>query len=224
MPGFPIDVHLGEHGLLDSIADDVRRGLSAPQKFLLPKFFYDETGSGLFEQITDLPEYYPTRTELSILNDIAADLMKRVAPQDLVELGSGSSIKTRGLLDIGYRMALARYIPFDVSRTIVESAGEDLQRRYPNLALHGVIGDFERHLGLIPPAEGRRLVLFIGSTIGNLEPPDRLALLTGIGKLLSPGDFLLLGMDMVKDSAVLEAAYNDLSLIHISEPTRRTPI
>ena len=209
MPGFPIDVHLGEHGLLDSIADDVRRGLSAPQKFLLPKFFYDEAGSNLFEQITDLPEYYPTRTELSILNDIAADLMKRVAPHDLVELGSGSSTKTRGLLDIGYRMVLARYIPFDVSRTIVEDACEDLQRRYPNLELHGVIGDFERHLGLIPPAEGRRLVLFIGSTIGNLEPPERLELLTGIRKLLSPGDFLLLGMDMVKDSAVLEAAYND---------------
>ena len=209
MPGFPIDVHLGEHGLLDSIADDVRRGLSAPQKFLLPKFFYDETGSNLFEQITELPEYYPTRTELSILNDIAADLIKRVSPHDLVELGSGSSTKTRGLLDIGYSMVLARYIPFDVSQTIVESACEDLQRRYPNLALHGVIGDFERHLGLIPPAEGRRLVLFIGSTIGNLEPPERLELLTGIRKLLSPGDFLLLGMDMVKDITVLEAAYND---------------
>ena len=209
MPGFSIDVHLGEHGLLDSIADDVRRGLSAPQKFLLPKFFYDNAGSLLFEQITELPEYYPTRTELSILSDIAVDLMKRVAPYDVVELGSGSSTKTRGLLDIGYSMVLARYIPFDVSQTIVESACEDLQRRYPNLALHGVIGDFERHLGLIPPAEGRRLVLFIGSTIGNLEPPERLELLTGIRKLLSPGDFLLLGMDMVKDITVLEAAYND---------------
>ena len=209
MPGFSIDVHLGEHGLLDSIADDVRRGLSAPQKFLLPKFFYDNAGSLLFEQITELPEYYPTRTELSILSDIAVDLMKRVAPYDVVELGSGSSTKTRGLLDIGYSMVLARYIPFDVSQTIVESACEDLQRRYPKLALHGVIGDFERHLGLIPPSEGRRLVLFIGSTIGNLERLERLELLTGIRKLLSPGDFLLLGMDMVKDSAVLEAAYND---------------
>ena len=209
MPGFSIDVHLGEHGLLDSIADDVRRGLSAPQKFLLPKFFYDNAGSLLFEQITELPEYYPTRTELSILSDIAVDLMKRVAPYDVVELGSGSSTKTRGLLDIGYSMGLARYIPFDVSQTIVESACEDLQRRYPKLALHGVIGDFERHLGLIPPSEGRRLVLFIGSTIGNLERLERLELLTGIRKLLSPGDFLLLGMDMVKDSAVLEAAYND---------------
>ena len=209
MPGFSIDVHLGEHGLLDSIADDVRRGLSAPQKFLLPKFFYDNAGSLLFEQITELPEYYPTRTELSILSDIAVDLMKRVAPYDVVELGSGSSTNTRGLLDIGYSMGLARYIPFDVSQTIVESACEDLQRRYPKLALHGVIGDFERHLGLIPPSEGRRLVLFIGSTIGNLERLERLELLTGIRKLLSPGDFLLLGMDMVKDSAVLEAAYND---------------
>lgn len=210
MPEFPIDVHLGEYGLLDSIADDVRRGLSAQQKFLLPKFFYDEAGSLLFEQITELPEYYPTRTELSILTNIASDLMQRIVPRELVELGSGSSTKTRVLLDARYSMGTsARYIPFDVSKTIVENACEDLHGRYPDIALHGVIGDFERHLGLIPPAVGRRLVLFMGSTIGNLELPERLELLDGIRKLLSPGDFLLLGMDIVKDSAVLEAAYND---------------
>ena len=111
MPGFPIDVHLGEHGLLDSIADDVRRGLSAPQKFLLPKFFYDEAGSLLFEQITELPEYYPTRTELNILTNIASDLMQRVAPQELVELGSGSSTKTRVLLDVRYSMGTSPMFP-----------------------------------------------------------------------------------------------------------------
>ena len=210
MPGFPIDVHMSEHGLLDSIADDVRRGLSAHQKFLLPKFFYDEAGSLLFEQITELPEYYPTRTELSILTDIADDLMGRVAPREMVELGSGSSTKTRMLLDAGYNAkTLTKYLPFDVSQTIVESACLELQQRYPDMALHGVIGDFERHLGLVPPAEGKRLVLFIGSTIGNLEPPERLGLLGEIRKMLAPGDCLLLGMDLVKDISVLEAAYND---------------
>ena len=210
MAGFPIDVHLGEHGLLDSIAEDVRRGLSAPQKYLLPKFFYDAEGSLLFEQITELPEYYPTRTELSILTTIAEELMERVAPQEMVELGSGSSTKTRMLLDAGYNAkTLTRYIPFDVSQTIVESACVELQGRYPDMQLHGVIGDFERHLSLVPPAVGKRLVLFIGSTIGNLEPAGRLALLGEIRKLLSPGDYLLLGMDLVKDVAVLEAAYND---------------
>lgn len=210
MPGFPIDVHMSEHGLLDSIADDVRRGLNAPQKFLLPKFLYDEEGSLLFEQITELPEYYPTRTELSILTDIADELMGRVAPQEIVELGSGSSTKTRMLLDAGYKAkTLTRYVPFDVSQTIVESACVELQKRYPNMALHGVIGDFERHLGLVPPAQGKRLVLFIGSTIGNLEPKERQALLREIKKMLAPGDCLLLGMDLIKDVAVLEAAYND---------------
>jgi L-histidine N-alpha-methyltransferase len=210
MPGFPIDVHLSEHGLLDSIADDVRRGLSAPQKFLLPKFLYDAEGSLLFEQVTEAPEYYPTRTELSILTTIATEVMERVAPKEVVELGSGSSTKTRMLLDAGYNAkTLTRYVPFDVSQTIVESACVELEQRYPDMQLHGVIGDFERHLGLVPPAVGKRLVLFIGSTIGNLEPADRLALLREIRKMLAPGDYLLLGMDQIKDVAVLEAAYND---------------
>jgi L-histidine N-alpha-methyltransferase len=210
MPGFPIDVHLSEHGLLDSIADDVRRGLSAPQKFLLPKFLYDAEGSLLFEQVTEAPEYYPTRTELSILTTIATEVMERVAPKEMVELGSGSSTKTRMLLDAGYdAKTLTRYVPFDVSQTIVESACVELEQRYPDMQLHGVIGDFERHLGLVPPAVGKRLVLFIGSTIGNLEPADRLALLREIRKMLALGDYLLLGMDQIKDVAVLEAAYND---------------
>lgn len=210
MARFQVDVHLGEHGILDSIAEDVRRGLSAPQKYLLPKFFYDIQGSLLFEQITELPEYYPTRTEISILSAIAEELMERVAPQELVELGSGSSTKTRMLLDARHgAKALARYIPFDVSQSIVRSAGAELQQLYPDMEFHGVIGDFERHLELVPPAVGKRLVLFLGSTIGNLEPSGRLALLGEIRKLLSPGDCLLLGMDLVKDVAVLEAAYND---------------
>jgi L-histidine N-alpha-methyltransferase len=201
---------LSEHGLLDSIADDVRRGLSAPQKLLLPKFLYDAEGSLLFEQVTEAPEYYPTRTELSILTTIATEVMERVAPKEMVELGSGSSTKTRMLLDAGYdAKTLTRYVPFDVSQTIVESACVELEQRYPDMQLHGVIGDFERHLGLVPPAVGKRLVLFIGSTIGNLEPADRLALLREIRKMLAPGDYLLLGMDQIKDVAVLEAAYND---------------
>lgn len=210
MAKFTVDVHLDGRGVLDTIGEDVRRGLSAPQKHLYPKYFYDAHGSQLFEQITELPEYYPTRTELAILCAEREDILRRAAPFEVVELGSGASTKVRTLLDARPDPATpSRYVAFDVSESIVREAGEELVRSYPGLAVHGVIGDFERHLGTIPPPEGRRLVLFLGGTIGNLEREERRVFLCKVRELLSPGDFLLLGMDLVKDIAVLEAAYND---------------
>ena len=210
MKRFRLDVHASERDLHDKIAGDVRRGLTSTPKFLLPKYFYDERGSQLFEQITELPEYYLTRTERSLLSAKASELIDLVRPYEMVELGSGSSSKTRLLLDAAsHNGSLVRYIPFDVSPAIVESAAGALLEEYPSLEVHGVIGDFERHLPQVPTARGRRLVLFLGSTIGNLDPEERGRLLVDIGKLLGPGDRLLLGVDLVKDVATLEAAYND---------------
>ena len=210
MTEFALDVHLDGRGVLDTIGEDVRRGLGAPQKYLYPKYLYDATGSLLFEQITELPEYYPTRTELAILCAQREDILRRAAPHELLELGSGASTKVRTLLDARRDVNTpGRYVAFDVSESIVRAAGDDLLERYPDLELHGVIGDFERHLDLVPPAVGRRLVLFLGSTLGNLEQPEQRAMLSEVRKLLAPGDSLLLGIDLVKDVTVLEAAYND---------------
>ena len=170
MTEFPLEVYLDGRGVLDTIGEDVRRGLGAPHKYLYPKYLYDATGSLLFEQITELPEYYPTRTELAILCAQREDILRRAAPHELLELGSGASTKVRTLLDARRDVNTpGRYVAFDVSESIVRAAGDDLLERYPGLELHGVIGDFERHLGLVPPAVGRRLVLFLGSTLGNLE-------------------------------------------------------
>ena len=210
MTEFTLDVHLDGRGVLDTIGEDVRRGLTAPQKYLFPKYLYDATGSLIFEQITELPEYYPTRTELAILCAQREDILRRAAPDELLELGSGASTKVCTLLDARPNVDTpGRYVAFDVSESIVRAAGEELLERYRGLELHGVIGDFQRHLGMVPPAFGRRLVLFLGSTLGNLEQPDQCAMLAEIRKLLAPGDSLLLGVDLVKDVSVLEAAYND---------------
>jgi L-histidine N-alpha-methyltransferase len=210
LASFRIENHLNGAGFFDSMAEDVRSGLESRPRVLRPKYFYDERGSQLFEQITQLPEYYPTRAEDELLTSIADELMTRVAPAEIVELGSGSSTKTRALLDAGSRNgSLKRYIPFDVSESIVRLAANALLNRYPALRVHGVIGDFERHLDKIPPAEGRRLTLFLGSTIGNLHSEERLELLRAVRNTLQTGDSFLLGVDLVKDIDVIEAAYND---------------
>ncbi len=210
MERLAVDVHLNEQGVLDSIADDVRRGLTARPKYLPPKYFYDERGSDLFERITELPEYYPTRTERALLDSRAGPLMAELRPQELVELGSGSSSKTRTLLDAGNGAhPPARYVPFDVSESMVRSTAAALLADYPALHIHGVIGDFERHLGELPEPLGDRLVLFLGSTIGNLTGPERHRFLAQVRRLLGHGGRLLMGVDLVKDVAVLEAAYND---------------
>jgi Uncharacterized conserved protein len=172
--------------------------------------FYDDHGSYLFEQITVLPEYYPTRAERALLGQIAEGLMDSVAPVEIVELGSGSSAKTRVLLSTESAAShLRRYVPFDVSEGIVQSSARELLADYPFLSVHGVIGDFDRHLGSVPQAAGRRLVLFLGGTIGNFDPSARVAFLRSVRELLGLDDRLLIGVDLVKEKAVIEAAYND---------------
>jgi L-histidine N-alpha-methyltransferase len=204
-----IDVHVGE-GTERRLADDVLDGLTKPFKEIPPKHFYDSRGSELFERITRLPEYYPTRSETAILRSRAADIVAAAgAPGELVELGSGSTIKARMLLDAMRQRR--RYVPVDVSERMVREAALELVDDYAELRVHGVVGDFERHLGEVPePVDGvARLVALLGGTIGNFPPGSRRRLLREVARLLRPGDCFLLGADLVKDPAVIEAAYND---------------
>jgi L-histidine Nalpha-methyltransferase len=192
-----------------TLAADVHQGLRRPQKTLPPKHFYDELGSQLFEQICDTPEYYPTRTELALLERVADDLVLRVRPTDVVELGSGSARKTRALFHAAERAGVrVRYVPFDVSESILLDSARQLTREYSWLEVHGVVGDYERHLHYLPAGE-RRLFLFIGGTIGNFEHDDAVRFLGNLAKNMGPEDRLLLGTDLVKPVRVLEAAYND---------------
>jgi L-histidine N-alpha-methyltransferase len=205
-----IDNYLRDQGFFDTMAEDVRQGLTSTPKMLPPKYFYDDVGSELFERITELPEYYPMREEGKLLDEISPNFMRWMRPAQVVELGSGSSTKTRTLLDSAVKEgSLRSYVPFDVSESIILEAGEVLERRYPGIELHGVVGDFQRHLDKIPAIEGRRLVLFLGSTIGNMFAGPRVELLTDIRKLLGPEDYLLLGTDLVKDPSIIEPAYDD---------------
>jgi L-histidine Nalpha-methyltransferase len=194
-----------------SLGRDVLAGLTRTFKELPPKHFYDARGSELFEQITELPEYYPTRAELEILRDRADEIVALSGAGELVELGSGASSKARILLDAMERAGtLRRYVPLDVSESVVREEAEQLVRDYETLTVHGVIGDFERHLGNVPEPNGTpRIVALLGGTIGNFLPGTRRRLLREIGKLLGPRDRLLLGTDLVKDPAVIEAAYDD---------------
>jgi L-histidine N-alpha-methyltransferase len=196
-----------------SLANDVLDGLSRPFKEIPPKHFYDARGSELFEQICELPEYYPTRAERAILIDNADEIVERTGAGELVELGSGSAEKARILLQAMSRAGtLRRYVPVDVSESALEAAAIELVDEFDELTVHGVIGDFERHLGRVPsrPVGGSpRLVALLGGTIGNFLPGTRRRILRDISRLLGPKDRLLLGTDLVKDPAVLEAAYDD---------------
>jgi L-histidine N-alpha-methyltransferase len=193
------------------LAEDVLDGLTRPFKELPPKHFYDARGSELFERICELPEYYPTRTERLILEENATEIVSRTGAAELVELGSGSPEKARILLDaMADAGTLRRYIPLDVSERALQESATQLVSEYEGLQVEGVIGDFERHLGSIPePKGGPRLVALLGGTIGNFPPGTRRRLLRSMGKLLGTDDRLLLGTDLVKDAAVLEAAYDD---------------
>jgi L-histidine Nalpha-methyltransferase len=194
-----------------SLANDVLDGLTRPFKEIPPKHFYDARGSDLFERICELPEYYPTRTEMAILGACAGEIVAQNGAGELVELGSGATDKARILLDaMSEAGTLTRYIPFDVSETVVRDAANTLVHDYPGLRVHGVVGDFERHLERVPARNGSpRLVALLGGTIGNFPPGSRRALLRQIGGLLGDGDRLLLGTDLVKDPATIEAAYDD---------------
>jgi L-histidine N-alpha-methyltransferase len=209
---YRLDVHTPRAGALATLADDVVRGLTSAPKWLLPKYFYDDRGCDLFEEITRLPEYYQTRTERRILEGAAGGIVARHRPTELVELGSGSSRKTEAVLDAMHRAgSLRRYLPFDISPGAVLSAAGRLAEAYPGLRVHGVAGDFERHLAEIPPCRkgGRRLVMFLGGTIGNLHPDARAPFLRAVSSLLGPRDRLLVGTDLAGDVGRLEAAYDD---------------
>ena len=193
------------------LANDVLDGLTRPFKELPPKHFYDARGSELFEQICELPEYYPTRSEREILDTQAPEIIRVTGAGELVELGSGSADKARILLDaMSDAGTLSRYVPLDVSEQVVADAAKQLVGDYEGLRVHGVIGDFERHLDRVPePGDATRLIALLGGTIGNFPPGTRRALLRKIGALLGGEDRLLLGTDLVKDPAVIEAAYDD---------------
>lgn len=187
---------------------DVLHGLTRTPKELPPKWFYDARGSELFEEITRLPEYYPTRAEREILAARAPEIAAATGARTLVELGSGSSEKTRHLLDD--LPALDSYVPVDVSESALTGAAEGLLAERPGLNVHALIADFTRGLAL-PGTPGPRLVAFLGGTIGNLLPEERAVFLRSVRSLLDPGDALLLGTDLVKDEAVLVRAYDDAS-------------
>jgi len=194
---------------LAALRADVLAGLSATPKSLPPKYFYDERGSALFDEITRLPEYYLTRAETSILRERAAEIAALAECESLVELGSGTSAKTglllRAMLDAG---TLREFVPLDVDPAVLAEATDALAARYPGLLLSPFVGDFEHDLGAIPRS-GRRMIAFLGSTIGNLGPSDRAQLLAEISAALRPGDTFLLGTDLVKDTGRLLRAYND---------------
>lgn len=191
------------------LAADVRRGLTAVPKRLPPKYFYDDRGSRLFDAICELPEYYLTRAEDALLASVAGEVIARVRPRHLVELGSGASRKTRRLLDALLAAVDApTYVPIDVSAGMLEASAARLRTAYPTLRVHGIVADFEQALPALP-AGGTRLVAFLGSSIGNYEPPADHALLAAVAARLEPGDALLLGVDLVKPVAQLLAAYDD---------------
>jgi L-histidine N-alpha-methyltransferase len=206
-----LEIHLSDSDTADALHHDVRVGLSADPKWLPPKWFYDARGSELFEQITTLPEYYPTRTERELLRRSAGEIAGWAAADTLVELGSGSSEKTRLLLDaLIANGSLQRFVPLDVSESALRGAMTAVAREYPGLAVHGVVGDFTQHLELLPAGQsGRRLVAFLGGTIGNLLPDERAGFFTALREALDPGELLLLGVGLVTDPAVMVPAYDD---------------
>ena len=193
------------------LADDVLDGLTRPFKEIPPKHFYDARGSELFERICELPEYYPTRAERQILEERADEIADRTGAGELVELGSGSAEKARILLDAMARAGtLRRYMPLDVSEQALRDAAGQLVAEYDELEVDAVVADFERHLDSVPRLdEEPRIVALLGGTIGNFPPGSRRRLLRGIADLLDPEDRFLLGTDLVKDPATLEAAYDD---------------
>jgi L-histidine Nalpha-methyltransferase len=198
-----------------TLADDVLDGLTRPFKELPPKHFYDSVGAELFDQICELPEYYPTRCEREILATRSGEIAALTGAGELVELGSGTAAKTSLLLAALHEAGtLERYVPIDVTESMVRASAQRLVAEFDGLRVHGIVGDFERHLDRVPPQLGPthpvpRIVAFLGGTIGNFTPGSRRRFLRGLSTLLGPDDYLLIGTDLVKDPAVIEAAYDD---------------
>ncbi|MFD8820604.1 L-histidine N(alpha)-methyltransferase, partial [Streptomyces sp. NPDC059627] len=206
MSPFRVTRTLPEDATDAALRADVLTGLTATPKTLPPKWFYDARGSELFEQITELPEYYPTRAEREILRTRSGEIATACGARTLVELGSGSSEKTRLLIDA--LTGLEVYVPVDVSESALTQAGQALIAERPQLTVHALIADFTGRMEL-PETPGPRLLAFLGGTIGNLLPAERAAFLSSVRGLLAPGDALLLGTDLVKDEGVLVRAYDD---------------
>ncbi|MCV7441259.1 L-histidine N(alpha)-methyltransferase [Mycobacterium paraense] len=201
--------HLAADSAYHALRRDVLDGLQQTPKTLPPKWFYDSVGSDLFDQITRLPEYYPTRAEAEILRARSGEVASASEADTLVELGAGTSEKTRRLLDaLRDRGSLRGFVPFDVDASVLSATATAIQREYPGIEINAVCGDFEEHLTEIPDG-GRRLFVFLGSTIGNLTPGPRAEFLATLAGVMRPGDSLLLGTDLVKDTERLVRAYDD---------------
>jgi len=201
--------HLAADSAYHALRRDVLDGLQREPKTLPPKWFYDSLGSELFDEITRLPEYYPTRAEAEILRDRSAEVASASEADTLVELGSGTSEKTRALLSALHgHGSLRRFVPFDVDASMLSTAATAIQHEYEGVEIQAVCGDFEEHLAEIPDG-GRRLFAFLGSTIGNLTPEPRAQFLASLSAVMRPGDSLLLGTDLVKDIGRLVRAYDD---------------
>ena len=206
--GWRAEVLVDETTMAQGLIRDASNGLRGRPKRLPPKYFYDAVGSALFERITQLPEYYLTRAERALLAAHGGEIMADLTPQELVELGAGSVAKVRSLLRAApVGAAVLRYVPLDIDAGTIAATGRELE--YPDLDVHGIVGDFQQHLANVPGSVGRRLVVFFGSTIGNLDPEPRRRLLDGVRGLLSAEDRFLLGLDLVKERRVLEASYDD---------------
>ena len=204
-----IDVHLDPDDWATELAEQTRSGLQQKPPTIPPVWFYDDTGSQLFDEITRLDEYYPTRAERAIIEATADDIARRTGVDTLIELGSGTSEKTQLLLDAFTEHGTLRgFVPFDCSEGILRSSAEATAAARPHLDVRPVVGDFHRHLGRLP-TEGRRLIAFLGSTVGNLTPSQRSRFYFDVDAALNFGDAFLLGTDLVKDPARLEAAYDD---------------
>ncbi|MCW2926892.1 MAG: Histidine N-alpha-methyltransferase [Thermoleophilia bacterium] len=207
-----LDSRMDEDDLLQELRADVGTGLVATPRWLSPRWFYDATGSRLFDEITRLPEYYLFRAERSILERHAADIARAAGDVVLVELGSGYSTKTLLLLDaLQAAGSLSGIVTLDVSEDALREAADALAERYPDAPLHAIVGDYTRHLDAVPPAPAGagRMIVFLGSTIGNLIPDERRSFLEGCAGMLEPGELFLVGTDLVKSPGILEAAYDD---------------
>jgi L-histidine N-alpha-methyltransferase len=199
---------LGSHSRQDLI-DDVVKGLTQSPKILPPRWFYDERGSDLFDRITELPEYYQTRTEMEILQRHAPDVVARTRAASIVELGAGSCTKSRVLIKAAKGMGtLSTFVPFDISETTIRRSASELVEEYKDLTIYCVAGVFDEHLDQIPRF-GSQLIVFLGSTIGNFSAEETRVFLANVRRLMQPGDFFLLGVDLVKAEPVMVAAYDD---------------
>ncbi|WP_433628707.1 L-histidine N(alpha)-methyltransferase [Nocardia sp. CA-120079] len=204
-----LEIYLSDDDLTSALRADAMVGLTADPKWLPPKWFYDARGSELFEKITELPEYYPTRTERALLERVVGEIARTAQAEVLVELGSGSAAKTRLLLSASTAEGpLKTYVPQDVSSSALRAAAAEIAAEFPGLAVHGVVSDFTDTLHNLPRG-GRRMIAFLGGTIGNLVPAERAEFLSSIHEVLEPGEQLLLGAGLVIDPAVLVPAYDD---------------